>query len=199
MAITDAVNEFVAIQPGKRLLSAADLAALPEYLPSGSVSYELHHGRLVPMSPPGARHGNLQLRLGGALLAQGEMKGYGRAYTEVGVVLARNPDHVFGADAAFVTNRSFPVKESSEGYLETIPELVAEIRSKNDTKAELEEKIADYLRAGVLLVWLVDPPTKSVAEHRPNAQPRTLRADDVLTCDDIICGFRLPLPELFSE
>jgi hypothetical protein len=34
-------------------LTAADLAALPTDLPSGSVKYELDDGRLVPMSPPG--------------------------------------------------------------------------------------------------------------------------------------------------
>ena len=184
-------------QPGQRLFTAADLAAMPEHLPSGDVSFELHHGRLVAMSPPGARHGNFQVRIGGALLAQGESKGCGKAYTEVGIVLARKPDHIVGADAAFVTSQSSPARESPEGYLETIPELVVEVRSKNDTNAEIAEKVADYLRAGTKLIWVLDPLPETVTEHRPNLQPKTLAKSAALTCEDIIPGFRLSLAELF--
>src|SRR5436190_22752230 len=128
MATTTETFSSPVVQPRPKLFTAADLAAMPEHLPSGDVSYELHHGRLVVMSPPGATHGNLQNRIGKALGVQGEDKGHGKAYTEVGIVLARGPDHVVGADAAFVTKHSLPARESPEGYLETIPELVVEVR-----------------------------------------------------------------------
>jgi Uma2 family endonuclease len=192
-----APGKFTLIQPGQRLFTLADVAALPEYLPSGAVSFELHHGRLVPMSPPGATHGNLQSRLAAALFTQGEEKGHGKSYTEVGIVLARNPDHLVGADAAFVVKRSLPAREVKEGYLETIPELVVEIRSKNDTDTEINEKVADYLQAGVRLVWIVDPEPESVVEHRPGSPARTNQKSDTLTCEDIIPGFRLALFDLF--
>jgi Uma2 family endonuclease len=65
-----APEPFTLIKPGQRLFTLADVAAMPENLPSGSVSFELHHGRLVPMSPPGATHGNLQNRIGAALSTQ---------------------------------------------------------------------------------------------------------------------------------
>ena len=149
------------------------------------------------MSPPGATHAKLQNRLGAALFVQGEEKGHGTAYTEVGVVLGRNPDHLVGADAAFVTKRSLPAREVKEGYLETIPELVIEIRSKNDTTTEINEKVNDYLQAGVQLVWVVDPEPESVNEHRPSSLPKTHNKASALTCDDIIPGFRLALADLF--
>src|SRR5687767_6280074 len=91
-----APGKFTLIQPGQRQFTLADVAALPEHLPSGAVSFELHHGRLIPMSPPGATHGNLQSRIATALTTQGEEKRHGKAYTEVGNVLARNPDHLVG-------------------------------------------------------------------------------------------------------
>jgi Uma2 family endonuclease len=192
-------SKVTLIQPGQRLFTLADVAALPEQLPSGAVSFELHHGRLIPMSPPGATHGNLQSRIATALTNQGEEKGHGKAYAEVGIVLARNPDHLVGADAAFVMKRSLPARAVSEGYLETIPELVVEIRSKNDTAAEIDEKVADYLQAGVLLVWIVDDATESVLEHRPSSPPKAYRKADMLTCNDIIPGFRLALADLFRQ
>ena len=38
--------------------------------------------------------------------------------------------------AAFILTASLPVRQSTEGYLETIPEIVVEVRSKNDTGRE---------------------------------------------------------------
>jgi Uma2 family endonuclease len=151
------------------------------------------------MSPPGARHGNLQVRIGAALWTQGEAKGHGTAYTEVGIVLERNPDHVLGPDAAFVRLSSLPARVSSEGYLDTIPEIVVEIRSKNDSAAEIAEKVNDYLQAGVRVVWVADPAAETTTEYRPNSQARTLRRNESLQCPDIIPGFELPLADLFRE
>jgi Uma2 family endonuclease len=190
---------FSLFQPGQRLFTAADLAAMPTHLPSGYVDFELHHGRLVAMSPPGAIHGSLQIRIGAALFNQGEMKGHGKAYTEVAVILEREPDHVVGADAAFIAKRSLPARESSEGYLETIPDIVVEIRSKNDTSAEIAEKVADYSKAGCVIAWIIEPDTTTVIEHRANCQPKTYRIADALSCDDVIPGFRFPLAELFQD
>lgn len=193
------VKAFSLFQSGQRLFTAADLAAMPTHLPSGSVDFELHHGRLVAMSPPGAIHGSLQARIATALMVQGETKGHGKAFTEVAVVLDRDPDHVVGADAAFVAKQSLPVRESPEGYLETIPELIVEIRSKNDTAPEIATKVDDYLKAGVRLAWVVEPDRESVTEHRANSAPKVIHKTDTLTCDDIIPGLHLPLAELFKD
>ena len=80
--------------------------------------------------------------IGSALFAQGEQQGYGRAFTEVGVVLSRRPNTVLGPDAVFISTAKLPVVESPEGYLETIPDLAVEVRSRNDSAAELDRKIA---------------------------------------------------------
>ena len=145
-----------------RLLTAVDLAALPSELPSGSVRYELDNGRLVIMPPTGYTHGQLEVRLGSALLIQGEWRGFGKACCgEVGVILWRNPDRVVGVDAAFIAAASLPLRRSAEGYLETIPDLIAEVVSKNDPPANIEKKVQDYLKAGVRLAWVADPSTKT--------------------------------------
>jgi Uma2 family endonuclease len=43
-----------------KLFTVADLAVLPSELPSGTVRYELHHGRLITMPPPGNTHGAVE-------------------------------------------------------------------------------------------------------------------------------------------
>ena len=173
-----------------RLFTAADLAVMPSELPSGTVLYELHYGRLITMPPPGDIHGAVEKNLVVELTNQGERKGHGKVRCgDVGIVLGRNPDHVFGADAVFVANRSLPLKQSSEGYLETIPELVVEVRSKNDTRAALGRKAEDYLRAGAVVVWVVDPMKREVAEYRQGGAVRIYAETDTLTVEDIIPGF----------
>ena len=57
-----------------RRFTAADLAAMPDQLPSGPVNFELRNGSFVLMSPTGRRHGNLQSRLSKAFVTQGEEK-----------------------------------------------------------------------------------------------------------------------------
>src|SRR3954451_21499362 len=85
-----------------RLFTAADLAAMPSELPSGPVRYELHHGRLITMPPPGDVHGAVDSNMICALKSQGEHRKFGKTRSEVGVLLARNPDHLMGPDAAFI-------------------------------------------------------------------------------------------------
>jgi Uma2 family endonuclease len=194
--VADSTSASV-FQPGPRLLTVADVAALPPQLPSGPVDYELDNGRLVLMSPTGRRHGRIQSAIAAALHLQGQQGGHGEAYVETGVILWRNPDRMVGPDASFVTNRSLPARESAEGFLETIPELVVEVRSKNDTVAEIDQKVADFLKAGVAIVWVVEPATETVAEHRSEQPTKTLTKSDTLRCEDVIPGFRLALAELF--
>jgi Uma2 family endonuclease len=187
------------LEPFLRLLTAADLTALPDDLPTGPVKYELDNGRLIMTPVPGRPHGKCQARMATALHVRGEAKGHGEVLTESGVILWRNPDRVIGPDVAFIAKASMPVRESPEGFLETMPDLIVEVRSKNDTLPFLERKAADYLKAGVKLVWLVDPKRKTVTAHRPDAEVKSYDVSGTLTCDDIIPGFSLTLAELFKE
>jgi hypothetical protein len=46
-----------------KLFTAADLDLLPTELPSGPVLYEIHHGRLVTLCPPGDVHGAVENKI----------------------------------------------------------------------------------------------------------------------------------------
>lgn len=188
------------IEPAQRLLTAADLDAFPTDLPSGPIDYELDNGRLVfIMVPPGDSHGAFQLNIGTQLQIQGDFKGYGKARTEVGLLLWRDPDRVVGADAVFITNKSLPIRRTKEGYLETIPELVVEIRSKNDSVAYMRHKASDYLKAGVEMVWVVDPSKRNVAVYSTQSEPEIFDETNTLTLPGIIPGFAMPVADVFRE
>ena len=181
---------------GERLLTAADLAALPTSLPSGDVRYELDDGRLVILPPPGDIHGKRQAKIVRYLDTDAKERGLGEVRAEVGIVLRRNPDRVVGADAAFILTASLPVKRSKEDYLETIPEIVIEVRSKNDRMNKVRAKKEEYFAAGVKLVWLLDTDDRTVAAHQPGQPVQMFQATDKLTTP-LLPGFKVPVSKLF--
>lgn len=148
------------------------------------------------MAPPGDIHAVRQARFVAYLFAQGELPGHGQIRGDVGVLLARNPDHLLGPDAAFIVKSSCPPRLSPEGYLLTVPELVVEVRSKSDTQPKIDEKVRDYLAAGVVLVWVADPDARTVTAHRPDQAPAVFTAADTLTADPVIPGFAVPVADL---
>ncbi len=184
------------VLPRRHLFTAADLAALPTSLPSGDVRYELDDGELVIMPPPGDEHA---VRQAGIIyhLYGAQLQGLGEARGEVGILLRRNPDRVVSADAAFILSTSLPVRRSAEGYLETIPEVVVEVRSPNDWAPEITAKNEEYFAAGVRVVWVLDPTGRTVAAHNADGSVQLFRESDALTCA-LLPGFSLPVASLFA-
>jgi Uma2 family endonuclease len=189
-----------AVAPIERLFTVEDLDALPGELPSGPVTWELDNGRLIAMSLTGDVHGGVEAKFTASLTYEGEFKGHGKVRCgEVGIILWREPaDRVVGADVVFVATRSLPIKRSKEGWLETIPDLVVEVRSKNDTDASVEQKVKDYLLAGVRVVWVADPRKETVSVHAGSQPERILSGEELLAVEDIIPGLRIRVQSVFE-
>ena len=186
-------------QPTARLFLVADLEALPTELPSGPIDYELDNGRLIFVVPPGDLHGAVQSNIATELKVQGERKGHGKTRTEVGVVLWRKPDCVLTPDVLFIAKKSLPIRRSGEGYLETVPELVVEIRSKNDSLKYVQRKVQLYLKAGVEIVWVADPASITVTEHTATGEPAVYCEGDMLELASLIPGFSMSVADVFQE
>jgi Uma2 family endonuclease len=80
-----------------------------------------------------------------------------------------------------------------------MPALAAEVRSKNDTQREVEEKVERYLSVGVRVVWVADPKRKTVTVYRPGAKPLALDEDGFLTAEGIIPKLSFPVRRLFEN
>ena len=179
----------------KPLVTAEDLWRMGER----DYDFELVAGRLVPMTPAGGRHGAVAARLTGALGAHVEAHGLGVVYAaETGYVLRRNPDTVRAPDLSFVSRERPAGREVSVGFIEGPPDLAIEVRSLDDTMAELVRKAEDYLAAGARLVWVVRPEVRKVHVHRPGIPVEHLADDGTLDGYDAVPGFRLPLDKLFA-
>jgi Uma2 family endonuclease len=177
-----------------KLMTADDLWLLE---PEPGFRYELIEGVLHKMPAGGARHGKIGFDAGrrlGNFVAEHDL---GWCFTsETGFVLFHDPDEVVMPDVAFVRTDRLPPADH-EGYLQVPPDLVIEVVSPSDRPAEVRQKAARYLEAGVSLLWLVEPKHRGVTVFRPG-RPAVFRNEaEMLDGEDVVPGFRLPIVELF--
>ena len=187
--------------PPFRLLTVADFAVLPDDLPTGPVCYELDDGRLLIMAAVREDiHGSVESNIATELKLLGERRGLGKVRSgDVGVILRRFPDTVKCPDVCFIANALLPIRRSPEDFLETIPSLVVEIRDKNDSRPYVLRKTTEYLDAGVVVVWVADPDTKTVTAYRKDRQPEVFAEDAILRDKAILPGFQVFGSEICSK
>lgn len=109
-----------------------------------------------------------------------------------------DPLKVRRPDGSFIRSGRLTQTELAEGYLRVAPDLAVEVVSPRDTVYELETKIEEYLAAGVLQVWVVNPETRIVEIHRNDGSVSKLHDSDELTGGGVLPGFRCPVGDLFS-
>ncbi len=108
------------------------------------------------------------------------------------------PDRVRRADVSFIRAERYPLERlSQEGHATIPPDLAVEVVSPRDLARELDEKLEDYLRAGIKLIWVVHPETRTVQVYSPDGTSRRLREADEMTGDDILPGFRTTVAAFF--
>ncbi len=159
---------------------------------------ELVRGKVVSVCLPNRKHGRLSAKLISKLDSFVEERALGLVFTESGVVVENDPDTVRGPDIYFVRAEHCPVGDTLEGYTELPPDLCVEIVSPRDQPLKLREKIAEYLKFGVKLIWIIDPMTHQARIYRLDGSTDIIPASGVLSGEDVLPGFELPLAELFA-
>lgn len=176
-----------------RLVTADEL----EHMPKGDFRWELVRGRLIRMSPAAPQHGRITVELCARLWNHVTPRGTGEVWTEVGFVLASEPDTVRAPDVCFVRSDRLPAADA-RGFYRGAPELAIEVLSPDDSRAEVDEKVDDYLSAGTSLVVVLDPHRRRATIHRPHGDPITLTATETLDLHPVVSDFRVPLSEIFG-
>jgi Uma2 family endonuclease len=79
------------------------------------------------------------------------------------------------------------------------PDLAIEIQSPKQALKDLRGKAGEYIKAGVLMVWIIQPEKRAVIVYRPGqAEPETIRAGGELDATPVIPGFKIKLADLFE-
>ena len=178
------------------LLSAEDFELVAQVLGS----CELVRGEIVPMSPGGILHSQITMNAARLLDSHVRPLKIGRVLTgEAGVIVARRPDTVRGADVAFISYQRLPKGPTESGFLKQPPELVIEVLSKDTSWEKMEEKVADYQAMGVDLVWVLDPQTVTLRAYPRGEAPLLLRDTDTVNADPHVPGFSVSVGAFFEE
>jgi Uma2 family endonuclease len=174
-------------------LTAADLEALPD-----AKNFELVDGELVERAM-GSEADQIVGEIFGRLREICRANRLGLLFgSEAGYrCFADDPNRVRRPEVSFVRAGRLPGDRPPKGYDTHPPNLAVEVLLPNDLASEVERIIDDYLRAGVRLIWIVDPETRKVRIHRGDGTITGLSDRDEVTGEDVVPGFRCLVAELF--
>ncbi len=178
------------------LISAEDFALIAQVLGP----CELVKGEIVPMSPGGVRRSRVTGNAYALLDSHCRTRDIGRVLTgEAGVIVARRPDTVRGADVAYISYARLPKGPLPTGFLEQPPELVIEVLSEDTSWEKMEEKVADYLGVDVDLVWVLDPQTLTLRAYERDRAPVLVRDTETVSADPHVPEFACQVAAFFQD
>ena len=178
-------------------MHATKLITAEELFDMGDIGrVELIDGEIVRMSPSGAEHGSVAMNLGAILRQFVKANKLGRVFAaETGFKLA--PRRVRAPDVAFVRaerlSGGVPAK-----FFDGPPDLAVEVVSPSDAWHEVEAKIEDWLSRGTRSCWVVDPKTRLVVVYHPGGHGTRLDIKAVITDEQVLPGFSVPVAEVFD-
>jgi len=172
------------------LITVEQFRRLPE---GGECAYELHHGEVVAVTRPRARHWKLQLRL--SRLLEPKLKSFG----EVGMEVAYRPFVEFElrvADVAAISRERFDAIDPDDN-LRGAPELVIEVKSPSNTPRQLQELAALCLANGCLEFWILDMDSRTVSVVRSQGFAEVYAAGSAIPLS-AFGGGELAVDEIFG-
>jgi Uma2 family endonuclease len=167
-------------------------------LPDGGKGFELVDGRLVEKNMGGFAS-YVALRLGSRLVQFGEDRGLGCAFDSEGSYqcFPDAPRKVRKPDLSFIRRGRLPDEVIPSGHIKIPPDLAVEVVSPNDTAYEVDGKVVEYLGAGVPLVWVVYPETRSIHVYRSDGTASRLGENENLTAPELMPDFSVRVGDLF--
>jgi Uma2 family endonuclease len=161
---------------------------------------ELERGEIIRLSPAGYLHNRAAMNIAFQLESWARRTRRGRVVAnETGVVTEERPGTVRGADVVYISYRRLPRRSETEGFIRTPPELVVEVVGKRQGWKRVVQKAGEYFRMGVDRVWLVDPKARRLHVYRPDDEPQVLEANDLLSDNTLLPGFRCRVGRFFDE
>ena len=163
--------------------------------------FELVDGEVVELAPACRVHGRTASNISAAFYNYCRRTGAGWSEVDVGYTVHTGPDTVRGPDVSLVLDET-PDDEEQRAFILGAPDIAVEVVSPSNTASEMERKVAEYLAAGSQRVWVVyqamprNP--RRVIVHRANGTSTTYTGNDVVTDEELLPGFSLPLSEIFD-
>lgn len=100
-------------------------------------------------------------------------------------------------DASYVSRDRLPEGPVGEGHFRVAPDLAVDVISPNDTARDVFEEVEEYLSAGVRVVWLINPSSRTAMIYRADRTIGSVRHSETLSGEDVLPGFAIPVNQLF--
>ena len=107
-----------------------------------------------------------------------------------------DPSLVRRPDVSFIRRGRLPNEVLPAGWGKIPPDLAVEVVSPNDSVDKLEERLDDYQKVAVPLLWVVNLKSRTVMVYRADGSVSRLRESDELSGEDVIPGFRCPVRDI---
>jgi Uma2 family endonuclease len=101
-------------------------------------------------------------------------------------------------DVSFIQQERLP--QNVRSYPEIAPDLVVEVASPTDRIYDIQARVQEFQKAGVKLIWMVYPYSRTVDVYRLANGPKfqAYIGEDELVGEDVIPGFTLRVNDIFD-
>lgn len=107
----------------------------------------------------------------------------------------KQPRNLRAPDVSFV--RADKLKKTKRDFVQLLPDLTVEVKSKTDRIKPLVEKIELFLKLGTQMGILIDPDKLTLTVYRLNQPAVVLKDGDTLTIPELLPGWELAISELW--
>jgi Uma2 family endonuclease len=164
----------------------------------GDGRFELVRGQVHELPPGTPEHGLVCGNVCFELESFGRQSGFGYSLIYSAVLTERAADTVRGPDVCFYSHARWPRAQVGNSLPPVPPDVAVEVVAPGNRLVPITEKVAEYLGAGVSLVWVVFPKRSQVVIYRAtDDETISLHASDNIENIPELPGFRCRVADLF--
>jgi Uma2 family endonuclease len=163
-----------------------------EWEPNDGLKYEWNDGELIQFIGMNKAQFHIYTFLNRLFIAKGYWtKGTFVAEQDVQLsgIQMRRPDMAF-----FSVEQENNMKNGKD----EIPEFVIEVISGSDNFYKVEEKISEYFKAGVKVVWNIIPDEQIVQVYTSRKTIKICTDDDICSAAPVLAEFEITAREIFA-
>jgi Uma2 family endonuclease len=177
-----------------RVMTAEEFGALTDI-----IEWELDDGRMVE-KPMGTKSGWIgsQLMVLIGLFIREHPIGWVFNCEAMYKCYPGHPNRVRKPDLSFIVKGRLPGEQVPDPFILIPPDLAVEVMSPNDLASEIERKVREYIEAGVRLVWVIYPETRTLRIHRADGTIAQADERGTVSGEDVLPGFQFVVGDLFK-
>ncbi len=152
-------------------------------------------GELIIMSPVGGDSGNREAELTIDLGIWNRQTNLGYTFSSSTIFKLPNGANR-SPDVAWIRKERWEAlnAEQRRKFPPIAPDFIIELRSATDDLETLQDKMREYLNAGIRLAWLINPQQQQVEIYRSDGKVEVRNLPTVLSGENILPGFQLTVP-----